>query len=73
MRLGSCYRVQVSRMMRTSLNVTLVTTGESLITQTHQVLRMPRLLVRNSKHRSIYAHFSFSGANWSLLPPRHRC
>ena len=31
------------------------------------------LLVRNSKHKNLCAHFITSSAESSLLPPRHRC
>jgi hypothetical protein len=73
MKLGSNYRVQVSRMMP-FLSVRWMDEREKVATSVpDDGAHCLPLLMRNSKHRSIYTHFASSGVDLSLLTPRHRC
>ena len=67
-------RVHVSRIVLTPFAAARTISDDrqavQLQTQVRTTLFLP---IRNSKHRSIYAHFAVSDANWSLLTPRHRC
>jgi hypothetical protein len=71
-KLRSNYRVQVSRMVLTPLNVACGSDGTGNISPTLCNAQLFSL-TRNSKHKNLYAHFIVTGANSSLLPPRHRC
>jgi hypothetical protein len=72
MKLRSNYRVQVSRMVLTPLNVACGSGGTGNISPRWCSAQLFSLTC-NSKHRNLYAHFIVTGANSSLLPPRHRC
>src|SRR5579872_2445013 len=72
MSLGSSYRVQVSRLMLSPFGAIAAGRGQAEISpKTCDAFRF--LLVRNSGRTSNSARFLPSGANSSLLSPRHRC
>ena len=75
MSLRSCYRVQVSRIMITSLAAARAISDRTSSASapdegTHSG---SLLLMRNSRHHIHGSHLLYSGADWSLPPPRHRC
>jgi hypothetical protein len=69
-------QVQVSRMIP-HLSVWDVNFGRNAVPSApHVNAHSSFLLMRNSKHRSLYTfntHLVDYGADLSLLPPRHRC
>ena len=78
MKLWSDYRVQVSkrvhvsRIVLTPFNVTVDFLRPDDVSPTRWYARTI-LLIRNSRHRTLYVHLILSDANDSLLSPRHRC
>ena len=74
MNLGSNYRVQVSRMMTAPFGVTDVICGETATGSDPDAVphfRASSCVTADTFNHS--AHFFSSGADSSLLPPRHRC
>ena len=72
MRLGSGYRVHVSRMMLVPFGAAVVLVMDGKISPTSYDA-FSFLLLRNSRRSSSSVHWNLYGANLSLLPPRHRC
>ena len=78
-KLRTNYRVQVSKRVHVSrivpspsreIPVVLV---NCVVFSSRRCDALHFLLMCNSRHRYLCAHFIVAGANLSLLPPRHRC
>jgi hypothetical protein len=67
------YRVQVSRMIFTSFALTRVTPDAGRGISARRCCAQLFLLLRNSRRFALIVHFIVEDANFSLLPPRHRC
>jgi hypothetical protein len=79
MKLGPNYRVQVSVRVHVSrIVITPFTAARTVLERTSDAsapddhAHCSSLLLRNSRHSVIDARFYFTGAESSLLPPRHR-